>query len=62
MKILKNHIFFSHNLAFRRKCGKRVGIFCSNSLRYLQGTGFPYLCKGKIKAALDAGEFSEKMT
>lgn len=31
---------------------KAVGIFCRNSLRYLQGTCFPYLCKGKIKAAL----------
>ena len=30
-KILKNHIFFSHHLALRRKCGKRVGIFCGNS-------------------------------
>lgn len=50
IKILKNHIFFSHYLALRRKCGKRVGILCRNSLRYLQGTGFPYLCKGKIKA------------
>ena len=29
-KILKNHIFFSHYLALRRKCGKRVGILWRN--------------------------------
>ena len=29
-KILKNHIFFSHHLALRRKCGKRVGILWRN--------------------------------
>ncbi len=70
---MKNHIFFSHHQALRGKCGKRFGIFCRNSVcryqappvptcRYLQGTGFPYLCKGKIKAATAAGEFSGKMT
>lgn len=59
---MKNHIFFSHHLALRRKCGKRVGILCGNSLRYLQGTCFPYLCKGKIKAHREAGEFPGKMT
>ena len=30
IKILKNHIFFSHYLALRRKCGKRVGILWRN--------------------------------
>ena len=30
-KIMKNHIFFSHHLALRRKCGKRVGILCGNN-------------------------------
>lgn len=36
-KILKNHIFFSHSLALRRKCGKRVGILCRNR-EYATGT------------------------
>ena len=38
---MKNHIFFSHYLALRRKCGKRVGILCSNSAAVLAGHGLP---------------------
>jgi len=40
-KILKNRIFFSHYLALRRKCGKRVGILCGNSAAVLAGHGLP---------------------
>lgn len=70
-KILKSHIFLSHHLALRRKCGKRVGILCRNSVyRYLAlpstnipvlaGHGLPLPLQRKNQSPRDAGEFSEK--
>ena len=57
---MKNHIFFSHYLALRRKCGKRVGIFCRNSAAVLAGHGLPLPLQRKNQSSPDAGEFSEK--